>query len=272
MPDVYATIAQADRAIQERLADVIELRATDPRYQAMVTAYLAAVPWTSGSRVLEIGCGTGFICRTLARHAHVASVVGVDPSPVFIDRARSLASDLAHVSFECADGRALPHRQESFDGVVLNTTLSHVPQPQLLVGEAHRVLRPGGWLAIFDGDYATATVARSPTDPLQACVEAFLSGFVHDPWLMRRLPQLVEAMGFADASMQGHGYVEAPQAGYMLTWIERGADALVAAGCIDASTAEALKAEGRRRSGAREWFGHIAFASLIGTKPSEPAL
>ena len=63
--------------------------------------------------------------------------------------------------------------------------------------------------------------------------------------------------------MQSHGYVESPQAGYMLTWIERGADALVGAGCIDSRAADALKAEARRRDDAREWFGHIAFTSLI---------
>ncbi len=267
MPDVYATITQADRAMQERLADVIEQRAADPRYQAMVQAYLSAVPWQGRARVLEIGCGTGFICRTLARHAQVAEVTGVDPSPVFIERARALARDLANVSFERADGRALPQAAASFDGVVINTTLSHVPQPERLVAEAHRVLRAGGWLAIFDGDYATATVAIHAADPLQSCVQAFLSGFVHDPWLMRRLPALVAAAGFSGAASSGHSYVEAPQAGYMLTWIERGADALVAAGCIDAQGADAIKAQARRRSDARAWFGHIAFTSLIAGKP-----
>jgi SAM-dependent methyltransferase len=231
----------------------------------MLQAYLSAVPWQRAARVLEIGCGTGFVCRLLARHDSVSEVVGVDPSPVFIERARTLASGLANVSFECADGRELP-QMAAFDGVVVNTTLSHVPQPDRLVAEAHRVLRPGGWLAVFDGDYATATVARHPADPLQTCVQAFLSGFVHDPWLMRRLPRVIEEAGFQAAAMQGYGYVEAPQAGYMLTWIERGADALVGAGCIDAGAAGALKAEARRRSEAREWFGHIAFASLIAQK------
>ena len=267
MPDVYANITQADRAIQERLADVIEQRAADARYQTMVNAYLSAVPWQGNPRVLEMGCGTGFVCRLLAQRYPVADVVGVDPSPVFVERARTLASHLPRVSFECADGRALTQDEASFDGVVINTTASHVPQPERLVAEAHRVLRAGGWLAVFDGDYATATVARHPADPLQCCVQAFLTGFVHDPWLMRRLPRLIESSGFdAGGSMHSHGYVEAPHAGYMLTWIERGADALVGAGCIDTRNADALKAEAHRRNDAREWFGHIAFASLIAAK------
>jgi len=50
--------------------------------------------------------------------------------------------------------------------------------------------------------------------------------------------------------------------------IDRGADALVGWGRIDRSMAEALKNEGRRRVENGEFFGFIAFASLIAGKPS----
>jgi len=94
MPDVYATITQAERAVQERLADVIELRAADPLYQKMVRNYLSEIGFTLGTRSLEIGCGTGFVTRTLAQWPNVEHALGVDPSPVFIDRARKLAEEL----------------------------------------------------------------------------------------------------------------------------------------------------------------------------------
>jgi hypothetical protein len=61
--------------------------------------------------------------------------------------------------------------------------------------------------------------------------------------------------------------VEAPSSGgYLLAIIDRGADALLAGGRIAAETADALKAEARRRSDAGEFFGHIAYASLIAQK------
>jgi hypothetical protein len=68
--------------------------------------------------------------------------------------------------------------------------------------------------------------------------------------------------------LRSHGYVEAPEGAYLLTLIDRGAEALLHDGRIGAETAAALKAEARRRSATKTWFGHIAFASLLGRKPA----
>jgi hypothetical protein len=57
MPDVYATITQADEAVQEQLASVLELLAADPQQIAMREAYLAQVRFVPGARVLEVGAG-----------------------------------------------------------------------------------------------------------------------------------------------------------------------------------------------------------------------
>ena len=267
MPDVYATIDQQQPELQERLADVIEMRAADPRQQAMLRAYLSDIAFPPNARVLEIGCGTGAVARVLARWPNVGRAVGVDPSPVFLERARSLSRGIGNLAFEQGDGRTLPLEAGAFDVAVVHTTISHVPSPERLLAEAFRVLRRGGWLAVFDGDYATATVAVSAGDRLEECVHAFREAFVHDSWIVRRLPQLLRQAGFEPMPTRSHGYVEAPESGYMLTWIDRGAEALLQAGRLDRNAAEALKAEARKRSADGKWFGHIAFASVLGRKP-----
>jgi hypothetical protein len=127
------------------------------------------------------------------------------------------------------------------------------------------VLRAGGRLAVFDGDYATTTVALGDHDPLQTCVDAMMAGSVHDRWLVRRLPALVAGAGLELVAFRSHGYLE-DGAGYMLTVIDRGADLLAAAGRIGAATAAALKAEARGRVEAGSFFGHIAYASLVASK------
>jgi hypothetical protein len=78
---------------------------------------------------------------------------------------------------------------------------------------------------------------------------------------------LVRGAGFEQFQMRSHGYVESTDPGYMLTIVDRGADMLAATGTIGATTAEALKAEARRRAAEGIFFGHIAYGSLIARKP-----
>jgi ubiquinone/menaquinone biosynthesis C-methylase UbiE len=267
MPDVYATIGQADEAVQERLADVLELRAADLQQRAMLDDYLNDLPLAAGSRIVEIGCGTGAVARTLATRTGASEVIGLDPGPLFIDRARRRADGIDGLSFVIGDGRDLPFAADTFDAVVCHTALCHIPEPERVLAEARRVTRHNGWLAVFDGDYATTTVATSDHDPLQACVDAAIAALVHDRWLVRRLPALTRAAGWQVVRTRSHGYVETAGAQYMLTLVDRGADTLAAAGAISRDTAASCKQEVRSRVHAGTFFGHIAYASLIARNP-----
>jgi SAM-dependent methyltransferase len=203
----------------------------------------------------------------LAAWPGVAEAIGVDPSPVFVARARELARGMTNVSFQEADGRSLPFDNNAFDAVVFHTTLCHVLEPEAMLREGVRLLRSGGCLAVFEGDYATATLATRDGDPLNVCADAFREHFVHDPWLVRRLPALVGAAGAELQCVRSYGYVEASQPGFMLaSWVDLGADALVSSGRIGADTAAALKAEARRRVSTGEYFGHIAYMSVVARK------
>jgi ubiquinone/menaquinone biosynthesis C-methylase UbiE len=151
MPDVYAAIAEVDVATQERLAAILELRAADPQQRAMLDSCLSEVGFPPAARVLEVGSGTGAVTRLLARRPEVAEAVGVDPSPVFVAKAGELAAGLGNASFAEGDGRALRFGDGDFDVVVCHTVLCHVPEPERVLAEAFRVLRPGGTLAVCDG-------------------------------------------------------------------------------------------------------------------------
>jgi ubiquinone/menaquinone biosynthesis C-methylase UbiE len=265
MPDVYATIADADAELQHKLADVLELRAADPRQREMLEEYAAALDLPDRCELLEVGCGTGAVCRYFAASDPVAHVTGVDPSPLFVERARALAGDLP-ADFMTGDGRALDFEDATFDAVVFHTSLCHMPDGERALAEAHRVLRPGGRLAVFDGDYATMTLARDGADPLQSCAEAVLELLVHDPWLMRRIMPLLAAAGFRAGALRGHAYTSADGTDYFTALVVRGADALAARGTIGAPLAAALKAEGAARMADGAFFGHIAYASALATR------
>ena len=270
MPDPYASILQADKGLQARLADVLEVRAADPQQRAMLKAYLSELHLPSAAIALDVGCGTGSVSRVLAEMPGVREVVGIDPSPIFVDKARELAKDLPQLCFQNGDGQALPFANASFDLVVFHTTLCHLPDPEQALREAHRVLRADGWLAVFDGDYMTTTVAIDTFDPLQRTVEAMVANFVQNPWLTRRLKKVVAGIGFTVTSVRSHGYTQTSDPQYMLTIVDRGADLLAESGSVGAEQADALKTEARRRAEAGEFFGHISFISLIARKFSLP--
>lgn len=269
MPDIWSSVAELDAATQERLAGVLETRGANPQQQAMRRAFLEDVAFPERARVLDAGCGTGVLTRMLARWPGVAEVVGIDVAPGLLARARQLCAGLPSVTFRQADARDLPFAEALFDAVVFDSTLCHVPEPERALSEAFRVLRPAGWLAAFDGDYATTTVALGDQDPLQACADAVMASSVHDRWLVRRLPALVRSRGFEVLGFRSHGYAEGPGAvGYMLTVVDRGADLLRAADRLGEAAAAALKAEARRRAEAGTFFGHIAYGSIVARKPA----
>src|SRR5687768_6111726 len=68
----------------------------------------------SANRVLDVGCGTGALTAAILAHTDVAQVVGIDPSPAFVEAARASTLD-PRASFETGDARLLPFATGHFD-------------------------------------------------------------------------------------------------------------------------------------------------------------
>ncbi len=92
-------------------------------------------------RVLDIGCGAGFALKHLAKEGH--SGYGVDRSPSSLRMAREFAAPLP-LRLQVADAYQVPYEDASFDVVLALDFLEHVEQPEKVVAEAARLLRPGG--------------------------------------------------------------------------------------------------------------------------------
>lgn len=267
MPDVFANITSAPDDMLDVIANVLETRAAIPSQQEMIRDYLSEIEFPEMAAVLEVGCGTGPVCRVLAEWPNVGKVVGVDPSPALLARARELADGMDGLDFEEGDGKSLRFDDGAFDVVVLHTILTHVPGPDAILAEAYRVLKPGGALGVCDGDFSTATLRTGSADPLEACTRAFVENFVNDKWLVRRMSALTQAAGFEVEPLRSYGLVETVSPGLTMSWVDRGADALAAMGHVGPELADALKAEGRRRADAGSFFGYMAYAALTARKP-----
>jgi ubiquinone/menaquinone biosynthesis C-methylase UbiE len=114
------------------------------------TADLAVATVASPTRVLDVGCGTGHLLRTLAhRYPDAQRLCGIDAAPRMIETARALADD-ARVSFGVGVAEHLEHPDGGFDLVVSTTSFDHWTDQQAGLAECARVLRPGGHLVLVD--------------------------------------------------------------------------------------------------------------------------
>lgn len=104
----------------------------------------------SGEQVLDLACGTGELVRRVHGAVPGAEIVGVDLAPAMVERARSKLGERSGLRFEQGDVHALPFGDEAFDAVVCANTFHYFTQPEQVLAEARRVLRPGGRLVLLD--------------------------------------------------------------------------------------------------------------------------
>jgi SAM-dependent methyltransferase len=112
-------------------------------------ALLDAAGIAPGTRVLDIGCGTGSLTRAAARRAAPGPAVGVDLSAVMVDVARARAADLGNVTFLRADAQVHPFPHAGFDAVVSRAGASFFGDPPAAFANLARATAPGGRLALL---------------------------------------------------------------------------------------------------------------------------
>ena len=141
LTDTYASNAEFwVRIIREQL----------DRYRTDLTdaAVLDALGDVDGARVLDGGCGEGYMGRLLAQRG--AQVTGIETSAALIDAAREHPDAERHgISYAVASLEAIPEPDDSFDAAVCNHVISDVADPAAALKELGRVLRPGGRLVLL---------------------------------------------------------------------------------------------------------------------------
>lgn len=100
--------------------------------------------WTVG----DLGCGTGHLAGAVA--PFVSRVIAVDRSAEMLQAARRRLRDFGNVDIRRGDLETLPIDDGALDAATLILVLHHTPDPAAVLGDAARVLRPGGRLLIAD--------------------------------------------------------------------------------------------------------------------------
>lgn len=108
-----------------------------------------------GSRILDVGCGGGQHAVSVASKRPDLSVVALDLSPVFLNRAKSRAKQadvLDRVALVHGNATALPFNDGAFDHVYSTGSIKHWVDLRKGLAECLRVLKPGGQLLVMEAD------------------------------------------------------------------------------------------------------------------------
>lgn len=144
--------------------DWMESRTVD-RHGAFLLPYLKP-----GMRLLDCGCGPGTLTIGFARHVAPGEAVGIDRESSQFSNviAEAETESISNLRFEEGDIYALPFEDASFDVVFGSAVLGSVSNPDMVVGEMVRVLKPGGIIALKEFDHGadiiwpqTAAISRS---------------------------------------------------------------------------------------------------------------
>lgn len=137
--DIYSTLGE--RWYEAEDDPVALLRAESRLRTPWVASHLTRVFPERACKVLDVGCGAGFLTNSLAERGH--DVTGVDASAAALEIA-ALHDPSASVRYELADAARLPYDDATFDAVCAMDLLEHVEDPRAIVRELARVLVPGG--------------------------------------------------------------------------------------------------------------------------------
>jgi SAM-dependent methyltransferase len=111
---------------------------------------LALMDLKPTDRILDLGCGSGWLCRRIARLAPKGRVVGIDIAGEMVRRARAAGREHANLNFLEAAADRIPCGDGSFDKIISVESAYYWPDPAACIREMFRVLGEGGsaWILI----------------------------------------------------------------------------------------------------------------------------
>jgi ubiquinone/menaquinone biosynthesis C-methylase UbiE len=269
--DIYRLAPSMDTAVLGIIADRLEFRGVDPGYAHLSQAYFTRLPLADARRLLALGCGTGVEVRALRRlTGSETTIVGIDHSPELIDAARRLTADEGlsdNVTYQAGNAHELPYGADEFDIVMLHTLISHVDDPLQVLREARRVIRPGGIVAVFDGDYASLTFAHPDHALAKTLEEKLIQLVVANPRVMRDMPRLMLEAGLELVETTGTVYANIGTSSFWAGAAESYGTLLARSGLLPQAVVDQWRAFQARSVQNNTFFGASNYYTYLAKPP-----
>ncbi len=203
---------QREIAFFDAHADADEYDVFTPRATSrLVDAFVELSELEPGSRVVDLGCGSGAFTHLLNSAGY--AVAGLDISGKLVDIGRRKHPGVAFVQ---GDIEQLPFADASFDGVLLSGVVHHFPDPSRCAGEVFRILRPQGRFVAFDPNRMNPFMwlYRDPASPFYSSLGVTAN---ERPVLAHEVSRVFERAGF---SVRTH-YLAGLAYRYVASWRTR---------------------------------------------------
>jgi ubiquinone/menaquinone biosynthesis C-methylase UbiE len=266
--DVYRITDELDDPTLDVVVARLEARGKHPRFISMMDQYLQAMDIDSAKTVLDVGCGTGVVARAIARRKGFAGrVIGIDVASYLIAAAKRLAEEegvASAIEFRTGDSHGLQLSDAVFDAAVAHTLVSHVSDPLAVLKEIARVVRPGGTVGIFDGDYASMTFGSDDPEKGKADDAAIIDAIVTNPRILRQMPQLLREAGLELVASFGNVVADIGKADFWAPAIESFLRLVPKSGAMTDSEIQLWATSMRQRSeqgiffGASNYYAYVA--------------
>lgn len=166
-------------------------------------AVLDILDLKSGKHVIDIGCGPGFLCESMAEMVGpTGSVLGIDISPDLISLCEE-RNPPVHLTYAQEDALKLSAAEGRFDVAVCTQVAEYIPDTAGVLAEMFRVLRPGGRALVMATDWNCVGWHSSDPDRMDSVMKAWEEHCAH-PSLPRILDPALRAAGFEHPELHLH--------------------------------------------------------------------
>lgn len=221
MPNAESTLLHSWHHNAQAWIDAVRGGAIQSRVEVTDQAILLAVLGRQPERVLDLGCGEGWLLRALAQRGIEA--VGVDGDAALVEAARAAGSSTVHVASYAALVEAQVDIGRDYELICANFALLHQDIIPLLAA-MHALLAPGGALAIQTLHPWSAAASDYQDGWREETFAGFKGQWQPMPWYFRTLSSWLNALdmaGFQLASLQEPQHPQSPVPQSLLLVAER---------------------------------------------------
>jgi ubiquinone/menaquinone biosynthesis C-methylase UbiE len=187
------------------IVEYLEKRSQYPDQKLVNQALRDVLNPQNGEKLLEVGSGSGVLCRLMAQHLSPEGyIIGVDISPEIIKLSEGYLNkeDLKNViGFEVGKANKLDYPNGNFDGAFAARLLLYITNPSEVINEMIRVVKSGGRIVLMDWDFETLVIDHSHRELTRRILHWRNDNKDGNNWSGRQLFRLLKENGLKEVTV-----------------------------------------------------------------------